>query len=71
MITTHLQTIPLPLQEDPVAKWRPYDLFSGTTPAHDRMACHVSVLSAGHSPHPPHQHDEEEVLWCSRVDSMF
>jgi quercetin dioxygenase-like cupin family protein len=26
------------------------------------MACHISVLSAGHRPHPPHIHQEEELL---------
>jgi mannose-6-phosphate isomerase-like protein (cupin superfamily) len=26
------------------------------------MGAHVSVLSAGHSPHPPHAHREEEIL---------
>ena len=62
MITTQIKTIRLPLTEDPVKKWRPYPLFSGPTPAHDQIACHVSVLSGGHSPHPPHQHREEELL---------
>jgi len=62
MITTQVQTIVLPLAEDPVEKWRPYPLFSGPTPAHDQMACHVSILSPGHSPHLPHEHVEEELL---------
>jgi mannose-6-phosphate isomerase-like protein (cupin superfamily) len=26
------------------------------------MSCHTSVLSAGHCPHPPHAHLEEEIL---------
>jgi quercetin dioxygenase-like cupin family protein len=26
------------------------------------MTCHVSVLSPGHCPHPPHSHIEEELL---------
>ncbi len=62
MITTEVKAIDLPLAEDPVEKWRPYPLFSGPTPAHDQMACHVSVLSPGHCPHPPHEHVEEELL---------
>src|SRR5262249_20937784 len=62
MISTHVQTIALPLAEDPVEKWLPYPLFAGQTPAHDHMACHVSVLSPGHCPHPPHEHVEEELL---------
>lgn len=51
-----------PLAEDPDGKWRRYPLFAGSTPAIDHMSCHAAVLSAGHSPHPPHAHDDEELL---------
>ena len=61
-INTWIHPLPLPLPEDPKTGWRPYHLFRGPTGALQEMACHVSVLSPGHSPHPPHIHPEEEVL---------
>ena len=48
--------------EDPEKKWQPYPMFRGTTPALEYMACHAALLSAGHSPHPPHSHPNEELL---------
>jgi len=48
--------------EDAVARWRPYPFFSGYTTNVEAMESHLSVLSAGHSPHPPHAHVEEELL---------
>ena len=52
--------LPLPLQPD--EKWRPFHIFNGTTANLQHLTCHVSVLSPGHSPHPPHTHREEEIL---------
>ena len=51
-----------PLAEAPRGGWLPYPLFRGSTPAIDFMQCHAAVLSAGHSPHPPHAHADEELL---------
>lgn len=51
----------LPLAEDPTG-WIPYPQFKGSTASLPLMGCHVSVLSPGHSPHPPHSHVEEEIL---------
>lgn len=51
----------LPLPEDP-GGWVPYSQFKGSTASLPLMGCHVSVLSPGHSPHPPHSHVEEEIL---------
>lgn len=62
MISSQISPIALPLDEQPGGGWRPYQLFGGPTPVVDYMNCHVSVLSAGHCPHPPHVHDEEELL---------
>ena len=42
--------------------WKPYRLFNGSTPILPGMKAHVSVLSPGHCPHPPHCHIEEELL---------
>jgi quercetin dioxygenase-like cupin family protein len=62
MLTPVLQTIRLPAEEDLVTKWCAYPLFAAATPVCEQMACHFSVLSASHCPHPPHQHAEEELL---------
>ena len=42
--------------------WIPYPLLHGPTPIFAAVESHVSVLSPGHSPHPPHCHVEEELL---------
>jgi mannose-6-phosphate isomerase-like protein (cupin superfamily) len=62
MITTRANTVELPLAEDPVKRWRIYRQFRGPTRTFESMSCHISVLSAGHVPHPPHIHPEEELL---------
>jgi len=62
MITTLARTVELPLAEDPVKRWRPFPQFRGPTSTLAGMSCHISVLSAGHSPHRPHIHGEEELL---------
>ena len=61
-ISTWIRPLALPLPEDPQTGWRPYGIFRGPTGALEKMGCHVSVLSPGHCPHPPHIHPEEEVL---------
>lgn len=62
MISTQVTPVTLPLAEQPGGGWQPYQLFGGPTAVVDYMNCHVSVLSAGHCPHQPHAHDEEELL---------
>ena len=62
MITTEVRAIRFADADLAGEKWRPYPLFSGQTRTHDDMACHYSLLSPGHSPHPPHTHVEEEIL---------
>lgn len=62
MITTEVKSIRFTDADLAGEKWRPYPLFSGQTRTHDDMACHYSLLSPGHSPHPPHTHVEEEIL---------
>ena len=52
--------IPLPLGKE--KGWKPYPIFSGSTADLPFLSCHVSVLSTGESPHPPHAHDDEEIL---------
>lgn len=62
MITSVARSIALPLAENPVKRWQPYPQFRGQTGALATMSCHISVLSPGHRPHPPHIHREEELL---------
>lgn len=62
VITTLVRSVVLPLAEDPAARWRAYPQFRGPTRTVADMSCHISVLSAGHHPHPPHIHPEEELL---------
>jgi glycosyltransferase involved in cell wall biosynthesis/mannose-6-phosphate isomerase-like protein (cupin superfamily) len=61
-LLTELHELPPALKEDRRRGWRPYPQFNGSTPIVSEMGCHVSVLSGGCSPHPPHIHLEEEVL---------
>ena len=44
------------------AGWGSYHILHGSTPNASSMESHVSVLSPGHCPHPPHAHAEEELL---------
>lgn len=37
-------------------------IFRGRTPALDYLSCHAATLLPGHSPHPPHAHQDEELL---------
>lgn len=62
MLSTSIRPLDLPLGEDPDRGWQPHPLFRGSTPVVDSITCHASVLSGGHSPHPPHVHDDEELL---------
>jgi mannose-6-phosphate isomerase-like protein (cupin superfamily) len=61
-LASQFHPLKLPLPEDRVARWRPHHLFAGSTTNVSHMSAHVSVLSPGHSPHPPHAHGEEEIL---------
>jgi quercetin dioxygenase-like cupin family protein len=62
MIPTQVYPLDLPLAEDPERRWRPHHIFKGATPIVEGLSCHASVLSPRHSPHPPHAHEEEELL---------
>lgn len=60
--STFIKSLNLPLEEDTTTGWRPYPIFRGPTACLKDLSCHVSVLSPDKSPHPPHAHDEEELL---------
>lgn len=58
----YVQAFALPFEEDSRARWKPYPLLSGRTRNLGKITAHISVLSTSHSPHPPHEHTEEELL---------
>src|SRR5206468_361679 len=62
MLSSCIHTLDLPLAENPEGGWQPHYLVCGTTPIVDDMSCQAAVLSAGHSPHDPHAHGQEELL---------
>jgi mannose-6-phosphate isomerase-like protein (cupin superfamily) len=59
---SQIMPIVLPLTADAKTGWAYYDLLQGPTRCVTDLNCHVSVLSAGASPHEPHLHEEEEIL---------
>jgi quercetin dioxygenase-like cupin family protein len=52
----------IPLDSTREAGWRPYPIFGISTANVGDLGCHASALSEKHCPHPPHTHDEEEIL---------
>jgi hypothetical protein len=63
----------IPLEPDIKEGWRPYFLFRGISSEMKSLSCHISVLSQGFKPHPPHEHKEEEILLLlyGEVDIIF
>ena len=61
-ISDQVHALKLPLPENQISRWQPYHLFSGAARNASVISVHASVLSPGHSPHPPHVHREEEIL---------
>lgn len=55
-------TIDVPLAPDGDKAWTSYKIFKGGTAGVRKWTCHASVLTPNQSPHPPHQHKEEELL---------
>jgi quercetin dioxygenase-like cupin family protein len=39
-----------------------YQIFLGATPNLGSLDCHFTVLAEGATPHPPHVHDDEEII---------
>ena len=52
----------VPMEPDLEKGWRPLHLFQGSTVHLTHLSCHVSILVPGHCPHPPHAHQDEEIL---------
>lgn len=43
-------------------EWKIHRIFRGSSASVKRISAHMSMLSSGSSPHPPHAHEEEELL---------
>lgn len=65
--------VSVPLRPDYETGWKPYPLFNGKGAAPLTLSAHISVLTKTSCPHPPHVHDEEEllVLLHGEVDLLF
>ena len=61
-LVDNVYPLDIPLPPDEKTGWKPYDLFNGHTPKLRHLTGHVSVLTTDHCPHPPHTHNEEEIL---------
>jgi|SRR5579864_626693 len=61
-LTSRVYPLQIPLPSLKEQAWKPYPIFTGSTADVRSLSCHVSVLSPGQCPHPPHRHDEEELL---------
>jgi quercetin dioxygenase-like cupin family protein len=51
----------VPLEPDAEKGWKPYPLFKHKAEPFS-LSAHASVLMPGICPHPPHVHEEEEIL---------
>jgi MoaA/NifB/PqqE/SkfB family radical SAM enzyme/mannose-6-phosphate isomerase-like protein (cupin superfamily) len=63
LIKSGCYSFELPLHRKAGEKWKPYPIFHGSTAALKDLSCHVSTLVHGFSPHPPHEHKQEEILF--------
>lgn len=61
LLSDFARSIPSPLESD-ASGWRPHFQFHAATSNLRLLECHVSTLAASVTPHPPHGHDEEELL---------
>ena len=50
------------LPQEAKSPWDSSVLSKGVTKSGIGMSCHISRLSGGAMPHPPHQHTEEEIV---------
>lgn len=61
-LTSRIYPLQIPLNPDTAKGWKPYPIFAGSTGGLRLLTCHASTLTQGQCPHPPHTHDEEELL---------
>ncbi len=61
-LTSRVYPLRVPLPADEEKGWRPHPIFKGSTADLRSLSCHVSTLIHDHCPHPPHTHEDEELL---------
>ena len=57
-----VRSVPPTIPESGRDGWRRLGLFEVATRILARLECHISHLAAGAIPHPPHRHEDEELL---------
>lgn len=50
------------IEEEPTRVGSTRKFFQAPTVTLDELECHVTTLNPGQSPHPPHQHPDEELI---------
>ena len=50
------------IQAKPTKTGARRDFFEAPTATLDQLECHVTTINPGESPHPPHQHPDEELI---------
>jgi quercetin dioxygenase-like cupin family protein len=45
--------------------------FSGPTATLTRFSCHATTINPGEASHPPHQHDDEELIIVKEGEITF
>jgi quercetin dioxygenase-like cupin family protein len=61
-VAPQARSLGLPASTDPWTGWKAYHQFDGATPNLGKLSVHYSVLGPGRCPHPPHEHEDEEIL---------
>ena len=61
-LTSRVYPLQIPLPSGVEKGWKPHPIFNGWTADIRSLSCHVSVLTQDQCPHPPHTHNEEELL---------
>lgn len=62
-ITSNIYDLKIPLSLSKDEKFKFFPIFSGITDGLLEFSCHLSTHAKGHSPHDPHTHNEEEILF--------
>ena len=72
-VVAYAQSVAKPVMHSAVFNWSDLkaeskpsgerrEVFDSATTNLDRLECHVTTLNPGETPHPAHQHPEEEVV---------
>jgi quercetin dioxygenase-like cupin family protein len=61
-LKSDIYQFPLPFGPEQEQIKKSYYILNGFSPEMQNLSCHVSALITGECPHPPHKHDQEEIL---------